>query len=687
MLDTLVYQSIFAGSPIGAYILSPSDDPVILDVNEAFLRNVAYSREQLVGQRLFVALPAAPGDPDDPSSNGVMALRSSLARVIATGQPQSLPTQRYPIRSRGPDGTEVFVERFWNATNTPIFDAAGKLLCIYHATIEVTEQKRAEEALRLSRREALAAAREAEAGRARLGAVLQAAPVGIVMTDANGRVLESNAAHDELWGCHGLPAGRPLDFAQWKGWWADGSARHGQPVAGGEWPLALALRGATSEPHLIEIETFDAGQQRRIVVCSAAPVRGPDGAIDAAVVVLLDMTERLRAEAALREADRRKDEFLAMLAHELRNPLAPIMAAAELLAQGGASPDTVTQASGIIARQARHLTGLVDDLLDVSRVTRGLVVVDRGRVELGAVVAEALEQVQPLVASRRHRLEVDVQAAPLPVCGDPKRLVQVVANLLNNAAKYTPPGGRIRVEARAERGQARIQVSDNGIGMSRQLIGRAFELFAQAERNPDRAQGGLGIGLAVVQRLVELHGGRVEVHSKGPGQGSSFAVWLPLAQDGVAGAQPPAVAEAPPVTAQPLCVTIVDDNHDALEMLSMMVRHFGHVVQVAHTAAAVLEGPQQAPSDVYLLDIGLPGMDGFELARRLRRDERTAGAVLVAVTGYGGEEARRTAIEAGFDHHFLKPVKGGELRLLLRDLARARGRVLQERRAVAPTRQ
>ena len=686
MLDNIVYQSIFASSPTGAYILTPSDDPVILDVNQAFLRNVAYTREQLVGQRLFVALPAAPDDPDDPSGNGVMALRNSLARVIATGQPQSMPTQRYPIRSRNPDGSEVFVERFWNATNTPIFDAAGKLLCIYHATIEVTEQKRAEEALLLSRREALAAAREAEAGRARLGAVLQAAPVGIVLADAHGKVLESNAAHDALWCRHCLPAGRPLDFAEWKGWWADGSARHGQPVESGEWPLALALRGETSEPHLIEIETFDAGHQRRIVVCSAAPVRGPGGVIDAAVVVLLDMTERLRAEAALREADRRKDEFLAMLAHELRNPLAPIMAAAELLAQGGAAPDAVRRASSIIARQARHLTGLVDDLLDVSRVTRGLVVVDRGRVELGAVVAEALEQVQPLVASRRHRLEVDVQAAPLPVRGDSKRLVQVVANLLNNAAKYTPPGGRIRVQAHAEDGQARILVSDNGIGMSRQLIGRAFELFAQAERDADRAQGGLGIGLAVVQRLVGLHGGRVEAHSAGPGQGSSFAVWLPLAQDCVGCAQPPAV-DPVAACAQPLCVTIVDDNLDALEMLSMMVRHFGHVVHVAHTAAGVLEAAQHAPSDVYLLDIGLPGMDGFELARRLRRNERTAKAVLVAVTGYGGEEARRMAIEAGFDHHFLKPVKGGELRLLLRDLARARGRLLQERSTVASTRQ
>ena len=681
-----VYQAIFASSPIAACILSPSDTPTILDVNEAFLRKVGQGRERVVGQPLFGVFPDDPDDAGDPENSAVLALRRSLARAIASGEAQAMPTQRYPIRSRGPDGSEVFVERFWNATNTPIFDAAGKLLCIYHTTIEVTEQQRAEEALRLSRREALAAAREAEAGRARLGAVLQAAPVGIVMTDAAGRVLESNAAHDALWCRDCLPASTTLDFAEWKGWWADGSARHGQPVAGGEWPLALALRGETSEPHLIEIETFDAARQRRIVVCSAAPVRRSDGAIDAAVVVLLDMTERLRAEAALREADRRKDEFLAMLAHELRNPLAPIMAAAELLAQDGVAPASVGQASGIIARQARHLTGLIDDLLDVSRVTRGLVAVDRGRVEVGAVVGEALEQVQPLLASRRHRLEVQLQEAPLVVSGDAKRLVQVVANLLNNAAKYTPPGGRICVQVRAEDGQARIVVSDNGIGMSRELIGRAFELFAQAERDADRAQGGLGIGLAVVQRLVELHGGRVEACSPGPGQGSRFTVSLPLLRDGAVGAAPPP-AHAGPAPGRALSVTIVEDKIDAAQMLALMVRHFGHAVQVAHSAAAALDTLARAPSDVYLLDVGLPGMDGLELARRLRRDPRTAGAVLVAVTGYGGEDARRTALEAGFDHHFVKPVKGGELRLLLRELARSRGRFLQERRTVGSTRQ
>ena len=663
MLDTPLYQSIFASSPIGAYILSPSEDPVILDVNEAFLRNVAHTREQLVGQHLFVALPAPPDDPDDPSSNGVMALRNSLARVIATGQPQSMPTQRYPIRSRGPDGKEVFVERFWNATNTPIFDAAGKLLCIYHVTIEVTAQKKAEEALRLSRREALEAARQAEAGRARLDAVLQAAPVGIVLADASGRVLESNAAHDALWCRDCPPADKPLDFAEWKGWWADGSARHGQPVLDDEWPLALALHGQTSEPHLIEIETFDAARQRRIVVCSAAPVRAPGGAIDAAVVVVLDMTERLRAEAALREADRRKDEFLAMLAHELRNPLAPIMAAAELLAQGGAAPEAVRQASGVIARQARHLTGLVDDLLDVSRVTRGLVVVDKGRIELGAVLAEAVEQVQPLVASRRHRLDVDVEGAPLVVSGDAKRLVQVVANLLNNANKYTPEGGRIELRLAQDGPDYVLTVLDDGIGMEPQLVARVFDLFTQAERTPDRSQGGLGLGLALAKSLVELHGGTVKAESAGLGKGSTFTVRLPRHTQEM----PLTVAQTrgQAKTATPLKVLLVDDNLDAVHTLQLFLGAAGHTVEIAYCGADAVDVARVFSPDVCLLDIGLPDFDGNELARRLRRMPQSTGATLIAMTGYGRQQDRDAAQAAGFDHYMVKPVNTVELSDLL----------------------
>jgi len=225
MLDATLYQSMFTRSPIGAIVLSASADPVILDVNEAFLRDVGQTREQLVGQVLFAVLPAPPEDPDDPYSNGVTALRNALARVLATGEPQSLTTQRYPIRSILADGREVFVERFWGVTNTPVFDADGSLRCIHHVSIEVSARKQAEEALLLSRRDALDAARRAEAERARLGAVLQAAPVGIVLADTRGKVIDANAAHDALWCRHCEPGAAPLDFSEWKGWWADGSAR------------------------------------------------------------------------------------------------------------------------------------------------------------------------------------------------------------------------------------------------------------------------------------------------------------------------------------------------------------------------------------------------------------------------------------------------------------------------------
>ena len=670
MLDRALYQSIFANAPIGAYILSPSADPVILDVNEAFLRNVGHAREQLVDRPLFEALPA---DPNDPLDTGVEALRASLARVIASGQPQAMPTQRYPIRTIGADGKEVFVERFWNAVNTPIFAEDGALLCIYHVTIEVTEQKRAEEALRLSRHEALEAALQAEAGHARLNAVLQAAPVGIMMVDTDRKVLESNAAHDALWSRTALPKNTRIDFSEWKGWWADGSERHGQPVAPDEWPLAQALRGNSQAHALIDIETFDAPCLRRVVVSSAAPIRDRDGEVFAGVVALLDMTERLKAEEALREADRRKDEFLAMLAHELRNPLAPISVAAELLGRKPNAAEQVERVAAVILRQVKHLTGLVDDLLDVSRVTRGLVVIDRQRVDLRAVLAQAVEQVAPLVRARRHRLDLPSDAGPLVVCGDAKRLIQVLANLLNNAAKYTPPGGLLRVEMDIEGERVHVAVSDNGIGMREDLISRAFELFSQAERAADRTQGGLGIGLAVVKRLVELHGGVIGASSGGPGKGSRFTVVLPLAPAGVEAA-PTTPVSTLAGAAGPLRVMIVDDNVDAAQMLSMRIEADGHDVQTEHASADALRAAETGPADVYLLDIGLPEIDGFALARRLRSHPATAHAVLIAVTGYGREEDRAASREAGFDFHFVKPVDGGDLAALLGEIAASRQR-------------
>ena len=670
MLNQSLYHSFFLNAPIGAYILSPSSDPIILDVNDAFLRNVAHTREELVGRPLFQALPS---DPNDRLDTGVEALRASIARAIDTGEPQSMPTQRYPIRSINADGVEIFVERFWNAVNTPIFDDNGVLLCIYHVTMEVTEGKRAEEALRLSQQEALLAAREAEAGHARLHAVLQATPVGIMMADTQSQVLESNAAHDALWSRRSLPRHTRIDFSEWKGWWADHSERHGRRLAPDEWPLVQALCSRPQTHVLIEIETFDEPPLRRIVVCSSTPIRDHAGQVVAGVVAMLDMTERLKAEEGLRDADRRKDEFLAMLAHELRNPLAPIMVAAELLGRKSTDAAQVERTSAVILRQVRHLTGLVDDLLDVSRVTRGLVVIDKQRVDLRVLLEQSVEQVMPLVQSRRHRLDVPPQETALIVCGDAKRLIQVLTNLLNNAAKYTAPGGVLRVETGIEGGCVHIAVSDNGIGMSEELITRAFDLFAQAERSADRAQGGLGIGLAVVKRLVELHDGAISATSSGLGKGSRFVVTLPLAPPATTSDSPtPVLVSVDP--AGSLRVMVVDDNIDAAQMLSLRIAADGHEVSTEHTASAALHAARVAPADVYLLDIGLPEIDGFSLARRLRANPSTADAVLIAVTGYGRDEDRAASKQAGFDFHFVKPVDGGDLVSLLAEISDSRRR-------------
>jgi PAS domain S-box-containing protein len=391
----------------------------------------------------------------------------------------------------------------------------------------------------------------------------------------------------------------------------------------------------------------------------AYPTR--DGGI---VSFYLDITERKLAEEKLRAADQRKDEFLAMLAHELRNPLAPISAAADLLKIGRLDENRVRQSSAIIGRQVKHMTSLVDDLLDVSRVTRGLVTLARAPVAARTIVDEAIEQVRPLFEARRQRLSVQVVNPDATVLGDKARLVQVLANLLNNASRYTPEERRIEVEARIEGQQLVLEVRDEGIGMEPELSTRVFELFAQAKRSADRSQGGLGLGLALVKNLVELHGGTVVCDSPGLGQGSSFVVTLPLMQ---AAAQQDARTPSAPAegAAPPLRLLVVDDNVDAAATLGMLLEACGYEVMVENDSLRALELALRECPDVALLDIGLPEMDGNELARRLRLDARTRGMLLVAITGYGQEQDRLAALDAGFDHHMVKPVDLGKLAALL----------------------
>jgi PAS domain S-box-containing protein len=393
-------------------------------------------------------------------------------------------------------------------------------------------------------------------------------------------------------------------------------------------------------------------------------------------VFIRDISERKRSEdeqkqtqAALRLADRRKDEFLAMLAHELRNPLAPISAGADLLRLTRVDESRVRQISELISRQVKHMTSLVDDLMDVSRVTRGLVTPNKAPLDARQIVAHAVEQVRPLIDSRGHQLAVHTPPESAFVLGDQKRLIQVITNLLNNAAKYTPHGGSIVLKMDATPAQVVIRVTDNGIGLGPDMVDQVFELFTQAERTSDRSQGGLGIGLALVKSLVELHDGTVTAASAGLGQGSEFTIRLPRV------AMPPMPGEGElhgllAAPAHALRVLVVDDNQDAAMVLSMFLQTAGHVVAVEHDARRALERARSEPPDVCLLDIGLPDIDGNELARRLRAQPGGAARLLVAVTGYGQEQDRKETAEAGFDHHFVKPVDGAGLLALLAGVKR-----------------
>ncbi len=374
------------------------------------------------------------------------------------------------------------------------------------------------------------------------------------------------------------------------------------------------------------------------------------------------LAERLRNEQALRSADRRKDEFLATLGHELRNPLAPILNSLEILKLSGAADDGgAAQACSVMERQVSHLNRLVDDLLEVSRITRGIIEVKKEPQDLGAIVKAAVETSQPFFTGMRHELSYVAPAEPVFVTGDAVRLTQVFANLLNNAAKYTNHGGHVAVTVAREQDEAVVSVKDDGIGIAQGALASVFDMFMQVDRSARRAQGGLGIGLTLVRSLVGMHGGRVEARSDGPGLGSEFIVRLPLTK---------AVAAAPEVArrAQSLParrILIVDDSRDGGESLSVLLRVLGADVSLVHSGRAALQTVESFRPDVVLLDIGMPGMDGYEVARRIRANGQNRGLLLIALTGWGQEEDRQRSAAAGFDHHLVKPADIDQLRQLL----------------------
>lgn len=426
---------------------------------------------------------------------------------------------------------------------------------------------------------------------------------------------------------------------------------------------------ATKKPIRGEV-AFTGTFGRRVYDYIFAPVFGSNCEVVAVAGTTRDVTEShdtqemlKKSKEALQEADLKKDEFLAMLAHELRNPLAPISAATQIMVRSHYDEARVRKSSQIIDRQVKHMVGLVDDLLDVSRVTRGLVNIEKLPQEMGAVITSSLEQVRPLIESRQHELIVELSSAPAIVLGDHKRLVQVVSNILNNSAKYIENSGQIRLTMTVEEGFVIIRVADNGIGIMHEEQESIFELFSQAKRSVDRSQGGLGIGLALVKSMLKLHDGTISCFSEGLNKGSEFTITLPLWTEQLSVENNPEPAESQ--QQKKISILVVDDNVDAATTLASFIELYGHEVLVEHDSLKALELIESALPMVCILDIGLPKMDGYQLAKRIKGNASMAHATLIAVTGYGREDDKRNALESGFDHHLVKPVDFEQLMKLI----------------------
>jgi len=383
----------------------------------------------------------------------------------------------------------------------------------------------------------------------------------------------------------------------------------------------------------------------------------------------LEIMERRRVEERLRELDRRKDEFLATLAHELRNPLAPLLSGLETLRLARGEPELGERARGIMERQLKTLVRLVDDLLDVSRITRGRLELRTERVTLDSVVSSAIESTRPLLESLGHRLLVDVPHAAPTLNADPQRLAQVFGNLLNNAAKYTDRGGHVWLSVWRDGGEVVVSVRDDGIGLAPDLRAQVFDAFVQADTSLERSRGGLGIGLTLVRQLVQMHGGTVEARSAGVGKGSEFLVRLPVAEADTAPVQ--GLPTHTGAAAGSKRIVVVDDNRDAADTLALSLSLLGHEVRVSYDATEVVDLAAAWRPHMMFLDVGMPKVNGFELARRLRSQPWAQDVLLVALTGWGKDEDRRQSFEAGFDHHLVKPAELNEIERLCRGGATA----------------
>jgi PAS domain S-box-containing protein len=658
---SLVVQAL----PFAILVLDAAPDFTILHGSDEYFAATHTAPADAIGRPMFEMFPPASRDADGPDR-----LRASLLEVLRTGHMHTMDLQRYDVPDRQGGG---FFVKYWLPTNLPVLDADGQVRAILHRVYDMTalvhdltlqpagdpsaQVKRSFDDLKQvievvqegERRRSAAEARATEAGE-RLDLAVLAGELGTFYCPMP---LDKIYWNDKCKEHFFLPPDAEIDFELFYALVHPDDRER----------TRLAVEASVRDKKMYDIEyrvVAPDGRERWLRAKGRAyfDAQGMPTRFDG---ITLDISRQKQVEAELARTSRQKDDFLAMLAHELRNPLAPISAAADLLALAPPDPARIARMSEVLSRQARHMSGMLDDLLDVSRVTRGIVELDLDIIDAKHVVAAALEQVAPLIEQRGHRVQTSITHETALVRGDEKRLVQVLANLLGNAARYTPTNGRIAVTLSVEGDEVVVAVADNGAGVGSELLPRIFDLFVQAARTPDRAQGGLGLGLALVRSLAELHGGRVAAASPGEGMGATFTVWLPRHQ---LAAAPAAPASHQFDTHRALNIVVVDDNVDAAWTLATCLRAIGHEVVELNSSKAALALPAEHTPDLFLLDIGMPDMDGRELARRLRAQPHTAGATRIAVTGYANPQED----DSPFHHYLVKPVDFAALARLLEQL-------------------
>ncbi|HTO07215.1 MAG TPA: ATP-binding protein [Myxococcota bacterium] len=586
-------------------------------VNDEAQQAFQLPRAQLLGRDDFEIFPADVAE----------GFRSNDAAALAHGKGiETIETLEHPD---GPHHS--LVAKF------PIPGPDGEAAFVGGVAIDVTARMQAEDVLRESEE--------------RLRAMTVHSPAIIYMTQPDGYCTFLSEAWTSL-------TGRQIELGLGFGW---ANALHPDDV---ERTRAVFAPTPVPASFRIEFRMVHASGGYHWVIGSGAPRFGRNGEFLGYVGSVLDVDKEKQVEHVLREVDRRKDEFLAMLAHELRNPLAPIRNSLHVLRLAGDGPQS-ERVHEMLDRQVTHLIRLVDDLLEVARITSGKIELRRERVALHEIVRSALETSRPAIERAHHRLELDLPSEPIALDADAVRLSQVLANLLNNAAKYTEEGGAIWLRAERQGRSVAISVRDTGVGIPPAMQPRVFDLFTQVDRTLGRAQGGLGIGLALVKRLVEMHGGSVSVESTGWGSGSEFTVRLPLASSESLPERAAEDSSDSPGFAARRRFLVVDDNRDAADSLALLLRLQGIDAEVAYDGESALEAVRARRPEVVLLDLGMPGMDGFEIASRVRREPELADTVLIALTGWGQPEHRQKTREAGFDGHLVKPVELAELQSLV----------------------